>query len=302
MSAAEWTTFTAGKNPAGPDAQGWTIMTSVRHGTHLTSGVRIAQDGKIAADLIYDGKLANTRTRVVFLSPNSWHDGSRYGTLEFEMAWPGVLDGRTLYWVEALRNYAIPIHRFILSRRPPISGLTAYDPINDDGPIRLVGDQWFRVSDTACEILVDEDIPVDEIDAFSVTRHHERFCSQRRRPCEEAGGGFIRTSRRFQAALLGGGLTGLNRLMLRDGKLTGDAEHGTYALLLALGGQKGFMGVVTHPAQAMLVLRGALLLLAGGDQTGAADLARLLASANARDDLVRDMIRKHYDLPTWDWP
>lgn len=302
MSAAEWTTFTAGKGPAGPDAQGWTLMTSVRHGTHLTSGVRIAQDGKIAADLIYDGKLANTRTRVVFLSPNSWHDGSRYGTLEFGMTWPGALSTRTLYWVEALRDYSIPIHRFILSRRPPISGLTPYDPVTDDGPLRLVSDQWFRVSDAACEILVDEDVPVDEIDAFSVTKHHDRFCSLGRRPCEEASGGLLRTSRRFQAALLGGRLTGLNRLMITDETLTGDAEHGTCALPLALGGQKDFSGVVTDPAQARLVLRGALLLLAGADQKGAGDLARLLASDNARDDLLRDLIREHYDLPAWDWP
>lgn len=235
MSAAEWGAFTVGKDPAGPGSEHWTRITSVRHSTHLTSGIRIAEDQKISAELIYDGKLATTRTKVVFFSPNHWNDGSRYGTLEFEVNWSDLLQGRNLYWVEPIRDYRIPVHRFLLSRKPPAPGLTPYDPTVDTGPLRRIGDDWFRTSDAASEILTDEDVPLSEVTSFDVTRHHEKYCSLGRSSCLEAGhSGFLKISRRFQAALLGNGLTALNRLMIRNGTLSHAASHGLCGLPLPL--------------------------------------------------------------------
>ncbi|WP_433935448.1 hypothetical protein [Brevundimonas diminuta] len=302
MSAVEWARFTAGKDPASPSSAHWTKVTSVKHGTHLTSGTRIAEDQKIAAELIYDGKLATTRTKAVFFSPNYWGNGSRYGTLGFDVDWPTLLAGRTLYWVEPILTYKIPVHRFLLSRKPPAHGLVAYDPDTDAGPLRRIDGQWYRTSDAVSEILTDEDVDLSQVTSFDITMHHEQFCSLQRRPCEEAGNtGFTRTSRRFQAALLGRGLTSLNDLMIRDGTLSGAATYGLYGLPLALGGSKGFTGAVVDNKQTQLVLRGALLLLAGGDATGAAELARLLVSADVRDAVLLSLIREHYDLPTWEW-
>ncbi|GEM_PF-3218954 len=302
MSAAEWNKFTQGKGPAGSSSEHWTRITSVRHGTHLTSGIRIAEDQEIAAELIYEGKLATTRTKVVFFSPNYWGNGSRYGTLGFEVDWPSLLAGRALYWVEPIFTYKIPVHRFLLSRKPPAPGLVSYNPDTDTGPLRRIGGEWFRTSDAASEILTDEDVPLSEVTSFDVTMHHEQFCCLQRWPCEEAGHtGFSRTSRRFQAALLGKGLTALNELMIRNGALSSAASHGLWGLPLALGGQKGFSGVVLDNNQAKLVLKGALLLLAEGDASGAAELARLLISADVRDEILLSLIREHYGLPTWEW-
>lgn len=302
MSATEWSAFTVGKAPAGPGSEDWTRITSVQHGTHLRSGIRIAEDQKISAELIYDGKLAKTRTKVVFFSPNYWTDGSRYGTLEFEVAWPDLLHGRTLYWVEPIRAYKIPVHRFLLSRKLPAPGLTLYDPVADDGPLRRIGHEWFRTSEHASEILTDEDVPLSEVTSFDVTLHHKKYCSLGGSLCPEAGNsGFSKTSRRFQAALLGNGLTALNRLMIRGGTLSPAASHGLYGLPLPLGGSKTFAGVITDHGQARLALKAALLLLASGDFKGADELARLLVSADVRDEILLSLIRKHYGLPTWEW-
>lgn len=302
MSASEWEQFTAKKRPAGLDSGDWTRITTVRHGTHLTAAIRIAEDRKIGAELIYDGKLLSTRTKVVFFSPNTWGDGSRYGPLEFEVNWLDLLAGRELYWLEPIKTYKLPIHRFLLSRAPTVPGLTRYDPTTNNGPLRLIDGVWLRTSADVCEILIDEDISLSEVTKFAITKHHDQYCSLGRADCEEAGAnGMSRTSRRFQAALLGQGLKDLNRLMVADGKLTQDVAHGVTGLHLALGGLKGFVGSVTNDADAQSVLKGAMLLLKSGDRDAAHSLARLLKSSEERDRILLDLVREHFDLPLWEW-
>lgn len=302
MSASEWEQFTARKKPASQESDDWTRVTTVRHGTHLKAAVRIAEDRKIGAELIYDGKLISTRTKVVFFSPNTWGEGSRYGSLEFEVDWLDLLVGRNLYWLEPVTTYKLPIHRFLLSRGPAVSGLSPYDPVGCNGPLRLIDGIWLRTSADVCEILIDEDVPLSEVSKFAITTHHPQYCSVGHSKCEESGaGGMKLTSRRFQAALLGLGLKDLNHLMVAGGKLNGDVAHGVSGLPFALGGSSGFVGAVTSDAEAQSVLKGAMLLLKSGNRDGAHSLARLLKSADERDRILLLLIREHFDLPEWEW-
>lgn len=302
MSVAEWRTFTDGKGAPGPESTDWVKFSSVRHGTHLTSGIRIAEDQKIAAELVRDGKLATSRTKAVFFSPNRWGNGSRYGTLEFEVHWVSLLAERTLYWLEPITTYKIPVHRFMLSRNPALPGLIQYNPDADLGPLRRIGGEWFRTVDSASEILIDEDVHLWDVTSFDVTPHHEQFCCLQRYPCEENGQtGYTRTSRRFRAALIGRGLTSLNKLMVHNGTLSAAASHGLCGLPIALGGIKSFTGSVADGGEAQTVMKGALLLLASGDANAANELARILPSAAVRDEVLLSLIREHYEMPTWDW-
>jgi len=300
--SAEWEEFTVGKQPAGAASDDWEPLTSVRHGTHLTPAVRIAEDRGISAELINDGRLANTRTKAIYLSPNYWHEGSRYGSFEFEVDWAQLSDGRDLYWVEPIKTYGIPIHRFMLTRRPSPAGLTPYDPAKDDGPLRLIAGEWFRTSGHACEILVDEDLPLSEITRFRVVTHHEKYCSLGQSHCEEAG--ILKSRRasgRFQGAMLGQGLKSLNILLVENGKPTFDAQIGLSNLSQTLTGKWTSGGMVNDDTSAREVLKGAMLLLSAGDRDGARQLAQLIDTKDRLDRVLLEMIRAHFNTPAWDW-
>lgn len=75
----------------------WREMTTVWHNTHLTPAVRIAQDRRITGGLIYDGKLRDTRTEVVYLTQKYWPDGNIYGSFCFEVEWAEIAKNRALY-------------------------------------------------------------------------------------------------------------------------------------------------------------------------------------------------------------
>lgn len=302
LMKSEWEAFTAGLEPPSPDSDDWLTMSSVRHGTHLTHALRIAEDRRLSAELIYEGRLMATRTKVIYFSPNTWHDGSRYGTFEFEVDWLGLLQGRRLMWVEPIYSYAIPIHRFMLTRSASVPGLTPYDPTIDHGPLRLVEGTWLRTRRHAAEIVVDEDVPLTAITNFQVTKHHDFACSLSEPVCSEAGHtGMQRTSARLTAALIGRRLTSLNPLLTRDGRLTFEAEHGYSGLYLAMTGKGSFGGIISDDGAAADLVKAACLLVHAGDREGARRLVQMLDSKDRFDRTLLGLAQDTFDAPTWSW-
>jgi hypothetical protein len=58
---------------------------TVRHIAHVPTAKRIIEDGRIKSGLIYDQSVLNrSRISVVWLSANTWANGSMYGTVAFE--------------------------------------------------------------------------------------------------------------------------------------------------------------------------------------------------------------------------
>lgn len=243
-----------------------------------------------------------TRTKVVYFSPNTWNDGSRYGTFEFEVDWSVLLQGRQMVWVEPVYSYAIPIHRLMLTRAPAAAGLTPYDPAVDQGPLRLVNGTWLRTRRHAAEIVVDEDVPLSAITGFQLAKHHDHACSLREPACSEAGHtGMRRTSGRLAAALMGRGLKSLNPLLTRDGRLTGEAEHGYSQVYFALAGSGSFGGRVADDVVAADVVKAACLLVHSGDREAARRLAQMLDSKDRLERVMLDLARTTFEVPTWNW-
>jgi hypothetical protein len=297
---SEWEAFTAGLEQPSAASNDWITMSSVRHGTHLTHALRIAEDRKLSAELIYEGRLMTTRTKVIYFSPNTWHDGSRYGTFEFEVDWSDLLQGRHLMWVEPVYSYAIPIHRFMLTRASAVAGLTSYDPAIDQGPLRLVDGTWLRTRRHAAEIVVDEDVAMSAITSFQLAKHHDFACSLSESACSEAGyTGMQRTSGRLAAALMGRGLKSLNSLLTRDGRLTTEAEHGYSGLYFALVGNGSFGGLIADDGAAADLIRAACLLVHAGDREGARRLVQMLDSKERLDRVMLNLARETFDAPTW---
>ena len=93
-----------------------TVMMVAHHVTHTPAALRILEDGKITRGLIYDEcALNNSRTTVVWLSPNEWYWGSRYGSVEFTFNFSDLVKARKIYWVEAQIGYKPPARRFLIT-------------------------------------------------------------------------------------------------------------------------------------------------------------------------------------------
>ena len=81
--AKPWTRY-ACKIPGKGVTGTCSVMDVVHHVTHTPAALRIIEDQKISRGLIYDKcSLRDSRTTVVWLSPNQWVNGSRYGNVEF---------------------------------------------------------------------------------------------------------------------------------------------------------------------------------------------------------------------------
>jgi hypothetical protein len=105
-------------------------MTTVRHIAQLPTATRIIEDDRIKSGLIYDQSVLNrSRISVVWLSANTWANGSMYGTIAFGFPWADIVDGQNIYWAEAITEYNPTAFRFLLSKRDVTSRhVQPYDP------------------------------------------------------------------------------------------------------------------------------------------------------------------------------
>lgn len=300
----DWERFTAGRAPAGPGVADWSPLVSVTHSTHLLPAIRIAEDRSLSAELIYDGVLQATRTKVVYFSPNTWGEGSRYGAFDFTVDWKALLAGRQLYWVEAIRTYKYAIYRLLLTNKS-VGALPVipYDPVSDDGPIRKTGDDWFWATGYAAEVVVDEDVPLHEVTKLAFGRHHDSFCSERGSgKCPERGHeGTSRAIRAFIGVLLGRDIHSLDALLTDDRLPSADCYHAlsnTWPLLIR---GNPFGGPVTDAAQALDVVRAAALMIQAGDRERVKRLMGLIADEATADSAYLQLIREHFDAPSFTW-
>lgn len=183
-SKAEWAAFAVGApHPDHPKRfNGDCVqLDHISHVAHLNVALRIIADKRIRSGLIYDeSRLRTDRTAVVWLSPNRWVDGSRYGNVSFDFDWRPLCAGKNAYWVEAISKYKPPAVRILLSDRD-YPGLLRYDPTKGDGPWwhRSSDDTHWWNSDFTLEILFDEDLPLTRVHQVTFVKHHDRFCSSR---------------------------------------------------------------------------------------------------------------------------
>ena len=191
-------------------------MTAVRHIAHVPTAKRIIEDGQINSGLVYDQSVLNrSRISVVWLSANTWANGSMYGTVAFEFPWADIIEGQKTYWVEAIREYKPTAFRFLLSKRDVTSRhVQLYDPRRDDGPLRFREGKWFRAGNLTSEFMVEEDPSLDRSTALEFVNHHPRYCSLNGGNCKDVRRRISqqKSAARMLAHVLAHGHHGIDRL------------------------------------------------------------------------------------------
>lgn len=279
----------------------WVEFDVLRHTSHLPAARRIAEDQQVTSQLIYDGMLNKSRTKGVFLSPNHWGAGYIYGSIQFTLQVEKILAGRSLYWLEVIDFYSIPIMRFLVSNAQNIPhGAALYDPCREKGPIREAQGILYRPKNCVIEFIVDEDISIASFDDLQFVSHHSEYCIRHLSDCPE--------KRRYQQAwagltgfLIGSSLIALNPLLCKNGRLTSDALTGLNFLWGAMTkGNNRFGGSVREPDHARHLLHAAMLDLFNDE---ARQRGRILISMMETEAIFNttfeNAIREHFALPSF---
>jgi hypothetical protein len=279
----------------------------VRHIAHVPTARRIIEDQKIKAGLVYDeSRLNKSRISVVWLSANTWAFGSIYGTVEFQFDWNTLVEGRKVYWVEAMTGYNPTAYRFLFSSRDLAElgsrVVELYDPIKDDGPLRKSGGKWYWNADNlTSEFMIDSDLPLRNATGLNFVSHHPTICTIDGSACADRreNPSWDKTGGRISAYLLAHDINVLNKhLKPEPGKrnqLLDTAYNGLHTAL----SEADFGGTLHVPASCDKVVTGALALY-GMDQFGSTlKLLTLLRSADGFDKALVAMARRHFDIPDW---
>jgi hypothetical protein len=288
-----WTEFACPLPTASSRFGACVQLDRIYHVTHINSALRILDDREVGRRLISDESVLNkSRTAVVWLSPDFWNDGFRYGNVRFAYDFANITAGRKIYWVEVVR-YGTPACRFIVSNKD-LSHLPVipYDPGKDDGPLRLSDGRWWRNGRVTTEIMFDEDLPLANCRAVDFVLHHRNQCALHGSGCRDKGANGDDASVRFMAYILARDIDCVDNAMKvtepRE-RLSVAAESGLSKLMIQLGAMSNKLdGALKSERSAEAALRAALLQIAVGDKYGAKRTAKLIGS----DDLLRGELAK----------
>lgn len=160
----------------------------ISHVTHVSTSARVLEDELLRAGLIFDkSKLNADRILVVWLSPNYWNDGFRYGGLRYTYDFAKLVEGRNAYWVESIA-YGIPACRILITDQDRSDLLDEYDPTAGDGPWWLDSDgRHYWNGEYTLEIMFEGDLDVEDAVATDTVKHHAKMCNIDHRRCPERG-------------------------------------------------------------------------------------------------------------------
>jgi hypothetical protein len=181
--AKEWLEFKVGKvstqtNWTNKDCQPFSTIT---HTTHIEMFFNMLDDGAILPRLVYDESKLNTkRILVVWLSPNTWGVGYRYGTIQLELDWTLLIKDMRIYWVERITKYKINALRILLTDQNRDTEFEEYNPEDRTGPwwYDKESDVHYFNGKYCLEIMVERSIPLKQIKGFQFVNHHRAWCSR----------------------------------------------------------------------------------------------------------------------------
>jgi len=290
-----WKKFSVGVPSSPPRWQpNCQYLNSVAHVTHIETALRIVEDRRLRADLVFDkSKLNNERIRVVWLSPNNWDGagGFRYGNIRFHFDWATLVEGKRSYWVESIA-YGIEACRILITDADYSHALEPYDPTVGDGPwwiYPLDGEHYWN-GEYCLEIMLEGDIDLERASKVDFVRHHSDRCSIDYRSCRSRGYSADVGGAEFVAAVVSRGLSlALPGIVLEDeslGPKPGWALETAVSRLLRRCDKIGVncTGIVGHKDPAASALARAVLASLGNAGI-AKDFARLTAQFMSKDDL-----------------
>jgi hypothetical protein len=301
-----WAKFSVG-HPSGrpgstPDCR---PISSIAHIAHVPAAIRIVEDGWLRAGLVFDqSKLNRERIRVVWLSPNDWSNGFRYGNVGFHFDWATLIKGKRIYWVESMPQYSPEACRILLADVDYSGVLDRYEPGDGDGPWwRSPSGEHFWNGLYCLEVMFEGDIDLARAARVDFVKHHPSLCCihgscrYRAFAADKAGAEFV-------AALVSRGASLKHCGLVENtgkGQEPSSALEGAVGILLLRCGTagRGCSGRVIETSSAAAPLARAVLASLGNPGL-AADLAELATQFASADDLrhaVTDLIGKAAGLP-----
>jgi hypothetical protein len=278
-------------------------MKVVHHATHTTAALRIIEERKISRGLIFDKcSLNNSRTTVVWLSPNQWVEGSRYGNVEFTYDFKSLVKGQKIYWVEVHTGYSPHACRFLITdedvQHLPVK---PYDPAKDKGPLRYVDGIWYWNFTYTGEFMLQNILWLDECTKVDFIKHHPVYCALG--GCNDRGKDGERAAGRVVAQILSRNITTINQqLIVTEPKkaLSDGVEVGLLRILKVL---KADLGKLDGPLQTQdrvdAVLRAALLQHASGELNAAIETASLIKSDDIFRTRLAAIVKDHFGIKSY---
>jgi len=178
----------------------------VSHVTHIKQSVTVFSDMRIKSNLVYDeSKLNESRVQVVWLSPNYWSIGFRYGNVIFSFEPGRLFSQKNYYWVEVI-NYKIPACRILITDKI-YNDLEPYNPISGDGPwwFDPQNQKHFYNGEICLEFMHENDLLIDSDIKTGFVEHNDKYCSLHRNSpskCKDLGLDSFRASGKFLAEIL----------------------------------------------------------------------------------------------------
>jgi hypothetical protein len=280
-------------------------LTTVRHVVHVPAARRIVEDGRIKAGLVYDeSRLNKSRISVAWVSANTWVNGSIYGTVEFQFTWADLVGGQNIYWVEAM-NYRPNAYRLLLSKRVISAGIIiAYDPANDEGPLRLKDGKYYWNHEFTSEFMIEDDLSLDRCTGLNFVTHHEQYCRPFGDGCEDRKNQPTsqRTGGRILSFILAKGLHVLDQHLKPPG--TNEWFSGLNlaydGLKRSLSAQVKFAGPISLEHNCQNIVRGSLALYGADQVDQARKLLALISSEEHFTRALKAIVRTHFSDSKWE--
>lgn len=163
---------------------------TVSHTSHIDSAISIVKNNEIRPSLVFDESILNKkRIQVSWLSPNTWHNGYRYGNVMFDFDFQALVADKNCYWVEAI-PYTPQALRILITDKE--RELEPYDSTASDGPWRYdkTNKTHFYNRKYCLEFMFESAIDLSHLTKISFVKHHPDFCSIHRkspRTCADLG-------------------------------------------------------------------------------------------------------------------
>lgn len=307
---ADWDLYTIDHPTSGGFNGNEAELDDVYHIVHPQAASYILDEGRIRTGVVYDeSRLNKSRTTVIWLSANLWSAGSIYGTVRFRFPWKKLIDGCQFYWVEAMA-YSPPAYRILVTKNDYSHlGLTPYDPATHRGPLRSIGDSWYRNRNCTAEFMIDRDLELKECTSFHPEKHRENGCRIYKHGCRHLKTSQQETAGWMVSRILSHGVHAVDHTYTRimeqsrgsSPKLSGEFDAGISGLFFMLGLHKPgcYKGAVTSELPAKAIVKGALSLLSADQVSEAREVIGLLDSYATFAQGLQELVEDHFGLSGW---
>lgn len=291
-----WSKYTVGE----PSTQkNWTNQncepfSEIYHVTHLNTAIRIIEDQKVEAGLVYDESILNTeRILVNWLSPNTWTNGSIYGNVSFCFDFDELINGKKCYWIEAIKQYSPTALRILVTKKNyddnPL--FQRYDPCAKDGP------WWFDKKENThyrnglytLEIMYEGNLRLDE-SQIKFVDHSDRWCCLNRsnpEKCPDFNKKCHKASAEFIAKVIAAEIECKEYLPVEENNLNSGIKSGGNHLERCLASNAEFKGSITSRSDTVKPLvRATLNAFKNGNED---ERMKLISLFKSEEGLMRSL-------------